>query len=89
VKIDFLGGKADPLILKGMQIPLFLAPKWRITCGGRIQVLGTQLLDLVVEQSAQISYRIKWCSLQQRVSKLTSKSFIIFASIVNVIDSFS
>ncbi len=48
----------DPLILRGKRIHLFLAPKWCLTCGGQNQVLGTQLLDLVVEQSAQISYRI-------------------------------
>jgi hypothetical protein len=59
VKIDFLEGKADPLILRGKQIHSFLAPKWRLACGGRIQVLGTLLLDPVLQQSAQISYRIK------------------------------
>jgi hypothetical protein len=42
-------GKADLLVL---------VPKWCLACGGRIQLLGTQLLDLVLEQSAQISYRI-------------------------------
>ncbi len=52
------GGKADPLILRGKQIHLFLVPKWRLTCRVRIQVLGAQLLDPVEEQSAQISYRI-------------------------------
>jgi hypothetical protein len=41
-------GKADPLVL---------APKWFLACGGQVRVLRTQLLDLVVEQSAQISYR--------------------------------
>ncbi len=40
--------KADPLVL---------APKWHLAYGGQIQVLGTQLLDPVIEQSAQISYR--------------------------------
>ena len=36
----------------------FLAPTWHLACGERIRGLGTQLLDLVVEQSAQIFYRI-------------------------------
>ena len=58
MKIDFLGGKADPLILKGKQIGLFLVLKWYLACGRQIRVLGTQLLDPVVEQGAQISYRI-------------------------------
>jgi hypothetical protein len=43
-------GKADPLVL---------ALKWCLACGGQVRVLRTQLLDLVVEQSAQISYRIQ------------------------------
>ncbi len=59
MKIDFLGGKADPLILRAKQIHLFLAPKFCLTCGGQIRVLRTQLLVPVVEQRAQISYRIK------------------------------
>ncbi len=36
VKIDLLGGKADLLILRGKRIHLFLAPKWRLACGGQI-----------------------------------------------------
>jgi hypothetical protein len=38
--------------------PLIFGAKWPLTCAGWNQVLGTQLLELVVEQSAQISYRI-------------------------------
>jgi len=48
-KIGFLEGKVDPLILRGKQIHLFWVPKWHITCRGQIQVLGAQLLDLVID----------------------------------------
>ncbi len=58
MKINILGEKAAPLILRGKRIHLFMVPKWRLTCGGQIRVLGTQLLDPVEEQSAQIPYRI-------------------------------
>jgi hypothetical protein len=32
----FLGGKVDLLILRGKQICLVLAQKWRLACGGQI-----------------------------------------------------
>jgi len=52
----FRGGlDASP---KGNWIRLLLAPKWHLLWMEQIRVLWTQLLDLFVEQSAQISYRI-------------------------------
>ncbi len=74
MNIDFLGGKVDLLILRGKWIRLFLAPKWCLACGGQIRVFRTQLLDLVVEQSAQISYRI----LQLRMGFFDPVNNLIF-----------
>ncbi len=51
-----------------------MAPKWHLTYGGEIQVLRTQLLDLVVEQSAQISYRIIGVPLSMASSSVSSAS---------------
>ncbi len=58
-RYTFLGGKADLLIFRGRQICLFFGTKMAPCCGGWIQVLGTQLLDPVIEQSAQISFRVR------------------------------
>ncbi len=49
------GGAASP---KGKRIRLVLALKWCLLWMWQIWVLWTQLLDLLVQQSAQMSYRI-------------------------------
>jgi hypothetical protein len=56
-KILYLKKRGGSTCSKGKADPLVLAPKWHLAYGGQIQVLGTQLLDPVIEQSAQISYR--------------------------------
>jgi hypothetical protein len=44
----------DLLILRGKQICLVLVPKWCLACEGWIRVLGTQLLDPVVELYSKV-----------------------------------
>jgi hypothetical protein len=68
---------------------LVLAPKWCLLCRGKIRVLRTQLLDVFVEQSAQISYRI--FTILYLLSKIAKNFHGIFlyheSSVMNLLES--